>query len=91
MNNQPWVVRSMLIDVNPGELPYYPVIISLGRCDRSYNTVEDPFGRICVLSKMEDVNSKLFSFINLFLQIVNLKKALNNRYMERFRYHSLLS
>ena len=91
MNNQPWVVRSMLIDVNPGELPYYSVIISLGRCDRSYNTVEDPFGRICVLSKMEDVNSKLFSFINLFLQIVNLKKALNNRYMERFRYHSLLS
>ena len=47
MNDQPWVVRSMLIDVNPGELPYYPVIISLDRCDGSYNTVEDLFGRMC--------------------------------------------
>ena len=43
MNNQPCMVRPMLIDVNPDELHYYPYIISLDRCDGSCNNAQDQF------------------------------------------------
>ena len=33
----------------------YPLITSINRCDGSCNTVEDPFGRICVPNKTEHV------------------------------------
>ena len=32
----------------------------MSRCDGSCNTVDDPFGRICVLDKMEDVKLKIY-------------------------------
>ena len=32
-------------------------------CDGSCNTVEDPFGRIFVPNKMDNVNLKVFSMI----------------------------
>ena len=63
MNNQPCMVRSMLIDLSPDELHYYPFIISLDRFDGSCSTVEDPFCRICVPNKIEDVNLKVFTMI----------------------------
>ena len=44
MNNQPCTVRMMLIDLNPNEIHYYPLMVSLGRCGGCCNTVEDPFG-----------------------------------------------
>ena len=36
----------------------------MNRCDRSCNTEEDPFARICVTIKIEDVNLKVFNVIN---------------------------
>ena len=50
VNNQPYMVRPTLIDLNPDELRNYP-FISLDKCGRSCNTVEDPFGRICMTIK----------------------------------------
>ena len=63
MNNQPCMVRPTLIVFNPDKLPYYPFIVSLGRCNKSCNTVEDPFGRIYVPSKIEDLNLKVFNIL----------------------------
>ena len=42
MNNQLSMHRLTLIDLNPDEFHYYPFIISLGKCNRSYNTAEAP-------------------------------------------------
>ena len=42
-------------------LYYYPFVISLHRCDGSYNTTEDPVGRINVPNKTEDANLKIFN------------------------------
>ena len=33
----------------------------MNRCNESCNTVEDPFCRICVHNKIEDVNLKVFN------------------------------
>ena len=37
-----------LIDLNPIELKYYPLIISLDKCNESCNDVDDLFTKICV-------------------------------------------
>ena len=56
LNYEPCMVRPTLIDdMNPGELKYYPFMISfnkcIGRCD-----VVSP--KICVLKKTKDINVK---------------------------------
>ena len=42
---------------------YYPFVISINRCNGSCNIVEDPFGKIRALNKMEEVNLKVFNLI----------------------------
>ena len=49
MNNQLCMVRQKLIDLNRDEPYYYPFIISMIRCNGSFNTVQ------------EDVNFKVFN------------------------------
>ena len=63
MNIQPCIVRPTLIDLNPDELYYYPFIISPDRCYGGCNIVEDPFGRMCAVSKIEDKILKVFIMI----------------------------
>ena len=63
MNNQLHMVPPTLIDLYGNELYYCSLIISLGRCDGCCNTVEDPFGRIYVPYKTEDVNLNVFDVI----------------------------
>ena len=63
MNNQRSMIRPTPTDLNLDELHYYPLIISINRCYRNCNTVQDPFGRICVPNKIEDLNLKIFNMI----------------------------
>ena len=35
LNDEPCMVRPTLIDINPAELKYYPLVISLNKCARS--------------------------------------------------------
>ena len=55
--------RSTLITLNPDELHYYSFILILDRCDGNGNTFEDPFVRICVLSKIKDADLKEFNVV----------------------------
>ena len=48
------MLRLTLIDLNPDEFHYYPNTISMDRCDGSYNTVYNPFGRIWVPESTEN-------------------------------------
>lgn len=65
MSNQPCSARPMLIDLNLDKRHYYPFIMSMSRCNtcKNCNTVEDPFGRICIPNKLEYVNMKVFGMI----------------------------
>ena len=38
LNDEPCMVRPILIDLNPIELKYYPFVISLGECTGSCNS-----------------------------------------------------
>ena len=35
----------------------------MNSCNGSCNTMEDPFGRICIPNKIEDMNLKVFNII----------------------------
>ena len=57
------MIRPFLIDLNPVELKYHPFVISLDRCNRGCNYVNDLSMKICVLIKTKDVNIKVFNIM----------------------------
>ena len=61
MNNQQCMVRRTIISLKLDELYFCSFIVSLETCNGSCNSVEDPFGRICVPNKMEDVIPEVFN------------------------------
>ena len=63
VNNQACMVRPNFVGLNPDKFNYYSFIISLDRRDESHDTVENPFGRICIPDKIEHVNLKVFNMI----------------------------
>lgn len=71
----------MLLDVNFGELHCYSFIISMNRCDESFNIIDDSFGRICVPNKIEEVNLKLFNIIKWLGESKTLTKHISCAYM----------
>ena len=55
-NNESCMIRPALNDLNPVDLKYYQVIISLDKCGGSYSSVDGLSTKICVLSKTKNVN-----------------------------------
>ena len=58
------MTRPTLIDSNPAELKYYPFMISLDKCNGTCNAADVLFRKMCVQSKMKDVNFKVFNMIS---------------------------
>ena len=63
LHDEPRLARLAFIDLNPNEHHYYLFIVSLERCNKNYNSLDNPFGRICVPNKTANVNLKLFNII----------------------------
>ena len=59
--NEPCMVRPTLI--NPVELNYIPLIISLEKCNAICNAVDDLSTKLCLPSKTKDVHLKVFNLI----------------------------
>ena len=57
------MVRPVLINFSPDEFHYYSFIISQYKCDGITNTAKDPFRKMFVPSKIENVNLKVFNMI----------------------------
>ena len=60
LNDEPCMVRSTLIDLNPAELKYCPFKISLSKCTRSCNASSP---KICVPKETKGINIKAFNMI----------------------------
>ena len=54
------MVRPTLVDLNPIELKYYPLMISLDKCNRNCSVLSP---KICVPKKAKDINVKTFNMI----------------------------
>ena len=60
LNDEPCMVRSTLIKMNPNELKYYPLMISLNKCTESCSVLSP---KICVTKETKDTNVKVFNMI----------------------------
>ena len=54
------MVRPTLIDLNPGEVKYYPFVISLNKCAGSCIVLSP---KICVPKEIKYMNVKAFAMI----------------------------
>ena len=63
LGNKPWIVRPTFINLNPIKLNYYLFMISLDKCNKSCDAVDNLFTKICVPSKTKDINVKVFDMI----------------------------
>ena len=61
------MARVTLLNLNPDEynqgLRYYQFMVNLDRFNGCFNTLNNPFERICVPNKIEDVNLSIFNMI----------------------------
>ena len=60
LNDEPWILRPTLINMNPVELKYYSFKISLNKCTGSCNVLSP---KICVTKERKDINVKAFNII----------------------------
>ena len=63
LNNEQCMTKPALTDLNTVKFNYYLLMISLDKCNRSCNNVDDLFPKICILSKRKGVNVKIFNMI----------------------------
>ena len=56
MNNQERKIRTEIINLNINEPMFYPYSIKINRCKCSYNTINDPYAKICVPDKIKNKN-----------------------------------
>ena len=68
---------STVIDLNLAELNYYPFIISLDKCSRSCNVVDDLSAKICVRSKKKYVHVKAVNMITRINEAKTLMKHIS--------------
>ena len=47
LNKEPCMIRPTLIDLNPSELKYYQLMVSLDKCSWSFNSVDDLSTNVC--------------------------------------------
>ena len=45
------------------KLLFYLFTVSVNKSGGSYNTIDDPYVRICVLNKVKNINVKVFNLI----------------------------
>ena len=60
LNDEPCMIRSTFIDLNPVELKYYPFMISLDKCTGSCNILSL---KIYVPKETKHINAKAFNMI----------------------------
>ena len=63
LNNEPYMIRPAIINLSPVELKYYPFMISLDKCNRICNAVDDLSTKTWAPIKTKYVNVKVFNII----------------------------
>ena len=82
------MIRPTLTDLNPIELNYYPLMVSLYKCNGICNAVDNLSTKFCAPSKRKHVHVKVFNTItelnkvktseNIFHVIVNASSILQH-------------
>ena len=61
--------------MNSDEIHCYSFVVGINKCGESWDTIDDPFGKICVSYKIGNVNLKVFQVsVNVNLMVQNANK-----------------
>ena len=60
LNDQSYIFRPTLIDLNPIDLKYNPIMVSLDKCNGSCNALSS---KICFSIETKDINVKVYDMI----------------------------
>ena len=77
LKSEPCMTRFTLIDLISIELNYYPFLITLDKCNGSCNAVDHLSTQMCVTSKTEDVNVKVFNMITRIYEAKTMVKHIS--------------
>ena len=64
INNQKCKVRPEIIDVSSNNPIFYPFSVKINRCSGNYNSINDPYARICVPDVVKNLNVKVFNLMS---------------------------
>ena len=64
INNQECKMRSEIINVNTTEPLFYPYIITINKYKGSYNTINDPYVKLCVPDTIKNINVKVLNLVS---------------------------
>ena len=78
LSNEPCMTRPTIIDWNPFKLNYYSFMVSLEKCNGSFNVVDDLSAKLCVLIETKDIIvKKYFMWLQIQIQHINqIKKGI---------------
>lgn len=77
MNNQQCLIKPILIDLNLHKLHNYSFIIITKGYDENCNAVEDTYGRVYALNKIENANLKVFNMIKVVNKLITRAKHIS--------------
>ena len=77
LNNEPCLSRLTLTDFTNSNLNCYLFMVSLDRCNGSFNTLHDLSRIICFPNKTEDVNLNVFNMITRINESKTITKQIS--------------
>ena len=64
INNQKCKVRPEIVDVSSNNPIFYPFSVKINRCSGNCNSINDPYGKICVPDVVKNLNVKVFNLMS---------------------------
>ena len=73
MKNQPCKVRPEIVSINSNNPIFYPFSIKVNKCCGNYNSINDPYAKICVPDTVKNLNVKAFNLMTLTNETRHMK------------------
>ena len=64
LNNQECKVRPKIVNVSSNNSIFYPFSVKINRSSGNCNSINDPYGKICVPDLVKNLNVKVFNLIS---------------------------
>ena len=64
MNNQECRVRRQIVNLNGDDPVYFSFSVITSKCSGSYNNINNPYAKVCVLVLLKNLNVKVFNLIS---------------------------
>ena len=73
MNNKECKIRTKIIDINTNEPMFYPYNIKINKRKGSFNTINDPYAKLCIAGTYKNINVKIFNLMSKTNQTRHIK------------------